>query len=80
MEFIYRNHSAMIICGIVLTSLAFSAFCLASLFTFIYYMNNPVKVEGEEDVANKVRLEKIAKHQNFEMEFEGQLRTGFLVE
>ena len=70
----------MMICGIVLTSLAFSAFILASLFTFVYYMNNPVKIEKEEDVANKERLGKIAKHQNFEMEFEGHGRTGFLVE
>ena len=41
----------MIMCGIVMTSLAFSAFILASLFTFVYFMNHPVKIEKEEDVA-----------------------------
>ncbi len=80
MDYIYWNHSNMIMCGVVLTSMAFAAFILASLFTFIYFMNNPVKKETEEDLANKERLGKIAKHQNFEMEFDGQDRTGFLVE
>ena len=71
MGFIKTNHNDMIYCGIVLTSLAFAAFVLASLFVFIHYMNNPVKIEKEEDVAQRERLDKITKHQNFEMEFEG---------
>ena len=61
MDAIFSNHYNMILCGIILTSIAFSAFILASLFSFVYYMNNPVKIE-EEDVANKERLNKITKH------------------
>ena len=59
---IKQNHRKMLLCGVVLTSLAFSAFILASLFAFIYYMNDPVKIEKEEDVAQKERLDKITKH------------------
>ena len=81
MDVIYKNHRKMTICSIVLTTLAFSAFIFASLFSFVYHMNNPVRIDNtEEDVANKERLNKITKHQNFEMEFEGQERKGFLVE
>ena len=48
---IKENHRKMLICGVVLTALAFAAFLLASLFIFINFMNNPVKIEREEDLA-----------------------------
>ena len=61
MKGIYKNHHQMMICGAVLTGLAFSAFVLASLNSFIYFMNHPVK-RKDEDAANKERLQKITKH------------------
>ena len=59
---IKENHRKMLLCGIVLTSLAFLGFIMASLFACVYYMNDPVKIEKDEDAAQKERLDKITKH------------------
>ena len=62
MEVVFSNGNHLIICGAVLTGIGGGAFILASLFSFIYYMNDPLKTDKEEDVANKERLNKITKH------------------
>ena len=76
---VYGNHNKMILCGSLLTALAFAGFTLASLFYFIYFMNNPIK-QKEEDVANKARINKVTRHQEFQLDFDESENVGFLVE
>ena len=79
MQAVFENRDHMVICGAILTAVGFGAFILASLFSFIHYMNDPLKIDREEDVANKERLNKISQHQKFEMDFEELEIKGFVV-